>query len=245
MHKVKKEGEDNKYSLKTVVKSNFNGEASKWSCAAEAIFVLKKFGSGPDDLSKTLKKTTFSRAKSENVIDELTDWDTLQKYLDTDKVATFEITLKISPLNRALSDHVLEQMSTVFYFNVPDVNSPNSTRSNDVFLRGIHWYLKAMKLKTNDAETLGIYLYANQKDMDFNLQWKVSASFTLLSTKKDGHKTEKIDHVYHWRSNSWGYWKFIDWATLTDESKGYIENNGAIFKIEFSVAAPTLLSPPS
>lgn len=234
--KTCKENKDNVDILNIFLVSTFSADKSKWSCDAAADFVLKKIENGPEDITKQLETKTFTSTNSENGAINVTDWENFKKFL-VDGVATFEITLKISPPNRV---ETFEQISTVFHFYVPNVYS-NDTYSNQVKLRGVRWYIRAMKSKNNDGDILSLYLYGNGNDMEFNYQWNVNAKLTLLSTKKGVNAvTKTIDNFkLHWRTQGAGHPNFIDFKTLTDTNNEYVFNNGAIFKIELNVDAPT------
>ncbi|XP_055296806.1 uncharacterized protein LOC129565689 [Sitodiplosis mosellana] len=239
--KTKKEND--KPVLEVFLKSVFSDEQSKWSCEAEANFVLKNITDKESTIKKDLKKQ-FSKDDPKFEFPEFTDWDNFEKYLSTEQVATFDITLIISPPNWTK----LEPISTVFDFIVPNVNlytSPNGTRSNEVVLRGIRWYFKGMKAKKADKDYFAIFLYANQSDMELNYQHQFDAKaiITVLSNNKDVKPPSRtIEHKFHWRSSAWGHIDFIEWNKFTDKANQFVENSGAIFKIDMCVDAPKPLS---
>lgn len=223
--------------------SAFTDETSKWSCEAKADFVLKNISTENGEIKKTLDQKKFTISTPKYGHESFVDWDNFKNNYAKD-VATFEITLDIMPPNRVPQ---LDQISTVFYFKVPDVHrytSPNGTRSKDVNLRGVNWHYKAMKAKNKKGEdTFAIYLYANQDDMDLNYQWKTNTTITLISTKKEKNVSRSIAYEYHWRDLVFGYTEFLDWKTFIADDNGYVVSDGAIFQIALKVEEPTLLSP--
>lgn len=217
--------------------SVFNENTEDWTCKAAA--KIKALSNGHNnDYEQELDFIEFTKANSMHGFEEFILWkDFRVKDYVKNNVATFDVRILTKPPDRIPG---IQHTSTTFRMRLLDLKNLDDLRSEEVIIRGIRWQIRTMKI--NDH--LGVFLYANEDDMDLEYSWEVTATFTLASLGGAGESLTKTfkSVMFNWTNNAWGFSEFIKWSELIDENKKYTKNNAALLDIDVIVKKPIVIS---
>lgn len=217
--------------LMVTFESDFNGNTEAWSCEAEAIFKLlpkekynaayARFGNFNFDIVHSLPTEK-----------KLVTWNNLLTKHMIDDIATIDVTIKVKPPNRIAE---LRHISTKFQMRILELSTLSDLYSEEAIVRGIRW--KMLALKRN--EHLGVFVIANEDDMDLDYGWNVSTTFRLISLDSDKTITKTFSNVqFDWTNTNWGFIEFIKWTDLMSSSNNFVKGNAALLQIELDVDKP-------
>lgn len=237
--KKSSDGDQKTETLSVHLVSESKQKDMNWSCEAQAAFkLLRKDDQVDKSVVKYLNKTTFNSDNSCHGVDDFINWNDLQKNYSYDNKVTFEIELSTSPLKRKRNaSEAINRCSVKFQMHIKDVSklTTTSVRSPEVVLQGVRWHVRCSKYK----DRLIVYLYSNRNDMEVNWTYKVDASFTLLSMKKESmHLKKKYSKNWDSEIKGWGFANFLVWNEFVSDDEMYVSQDSANIFVEVKVQEP-------
>lgn len=225
-------GSDN---LLITLVSVFRGKTEEWSCEAEANFKLL-----PKEPYNAVHIRfgyfNFARERSSPTKKKLIEWDKLLTKHMIDDIATIDLAIKVKPPNRIPG---IQHTSTKFQMRILEVNTLTELFSEDANVRGIRWKVWVL----NKGEYLGVYVLANEDDMDLDYAWNVTATFDLMSLAPGKTVSRTFSTIqFDWTYTSYGFNKFIKWTDFQNSSNKFVIDNAALLQIQLNVAKPKVNS---
>lgn len=219
----------------TILPSVNENASLRWSCEANAI--IKLFSLDTMNKSVTFNMTTqkfTNNGPSGYGFSTGINWKNFTHYY-VNSGGDVKIHLNIASTKlRCIPD--IEQNSAKFRFILDELSELRSDSSMKVRARGIKWQVLA---KRNHG-SLGVYLHADQDDMDINSAWQVTASFEILSLNGAASSNRKnFTTTFHRRMTNWGFAQFMSWNDLINPKNKYVDLDTAIFQVELEVDEPT------
>lgn len=164
-----------------------------WSCEVQAKFKVHPKSSSYSPIAGTITKKKFTNTNPIYGFDTYTSWSTFKNnYVDVDQLATFEVDIATSGLNRTIG---AEDASVKFHFLVEDVSKFTYKASPVLNVRNINWNV----IVERGPQNLEVMLQADKNDMDIDLSWYVTASFKLLSLTYGSAAATKFSYTFHRR----------------------------------------------
>lgn len=121
------------------------------------------------------------------------------------------------------------------YLIIRPVSSFSHLYSDTIHIQDMEWEVLATKKKENNADYLGVYLYANIGEKDTK-SWEVNCTFQLISRGKAqpdplGFTEIKFDS----KNDNYGFKKFIKWEELTKEDNKHVVHDTTILETEIII----------
>lgn len=208
--------------------ANFSGKTEAWSCEAEAEFKLLPKGSY-NPVHLRFGYFNFDSARSSPNKKKLIGWDQLVTEYMVDDIATMDVKIKVKPPNRLAG---IQHASKKLLMCILNVNTLSNLYSEETIVRAIRWKVLAM----NRGEYLGVYVLANEDDMDLDYAWNVTATFDLMSLEPGKILSRTFSTVqFDWTKTNHGFNKFIKWTDFVNLNNKYVIGNGALFQIQLNV----------
>lgn len=206
-----------------------------WSCEANAIIELLSSDSINGSVIFNMPTREFTNnGPLEYGFSTGINWKNFtQYYVNGDGDVRINLNIASSPFR-----HIPHTVQSFAKFRVllEDVSELGSDFSEDVRVRDIKWQVVSKR----KHGSLGIYLYADEDDMDIDSAWQVKASFEILSLNgSNGTNRKNFTTIFHRRMSSWGFPIFISWTDLMNVRNNYVESNAAIVEVEIKVDEPT------
>lgn len=211
--------------------SIFSGQTAAWSCQAKANFKLLP-AEGQTPIEDELGFYNFNGVSPSKGIDGITIWKNFTKEYVIEDEATILVAISTKPPNRAAG---LDQTSIKFQMRVKQLSNFTDQFSNEVIVRGIRWKV----LATSQNDHFAVFVYANEDDMNYDLSWKVSATFQLVSPDGSVTVPRKFSDVpFRWTNSSWGFAQFIKWSDLFNSHKEFVVRDATILQVELAAGEP-------
>lgn len=218
---------------------------SDWFC--EAMAKISPLFSKANCNETIVPTTKFSKyCLSSDSVDliryaDSTDFD-LTQYEHNERIM-FDVHLLVNP-TKYFTSSVLDQTHTTFRYTVENVSQSGRKISPELTLSGSSWYISLRKIEEKGGKeaSLALYLY-NKRDERNNWVWPTNTSFRLLSFDENiPPMTRQLSCDFYLDSGNRGYSNFVDWNTLMDPTKKYVQNDTAIFEIDLKVELPKPLT---
>ncbi|XP_031628416.1 uncharacterized protein LOC116344137 [Contarinia nasturtii] len=229
---VKEDSEKLKVSLQSV----FDGDLSKSSSIVNGKIQIEHKETGQESLKMELNDVEFEKANLEISLFDVKWSDFTDKYVK-DGIATFKFSLSVK---RPVLVQTLEHVSTTFQLRVFDALNTKGTKSPNIVLRGVKWYVWAVPYTHDQVEMFSVFVGGNASDMDINSTYNVKATIKLLSNEKGGSKdkTYSFAYDYHWRSSLFGAVNFIKMDDFKNPENKFIFEENALLEIKLAVQEP-------
>lgn len=223
--------EEDKFMVTLI--SVFGGKTEAWSCEAEATFKLLPKGSNNAAFIR-FGYFNYDSVRSSPNKKTLKNWDQLVNNYMIDDIATMDVTIKAKPPNRLAG---IQHASTKFLMRILNVNTLSTLSSEEAIVRGIRWKVLAMK----SGEYLGVFIIANEDDMDLDYAWNVTTTFDLMSLEPGKIVSKTFSAVqFNWTKTNHGFNQLIKWTDFTNLSNKFVISNGALLQIQLIVAKPKI-----
>lgn len=210
----------------------------KWACEAKATISLCPITPNQEPYRKTLAKTTFTENSPSVGCVAFAKWTEFKRY-ELNGIICVDVHLSANPAKEHITSEI-EQTATKFRFTVENMSKLSRKSSPEVTVQGTNWYVVLKK----DDGSLSVFLYIKRNIFNENWFWKVKWSLKLLSFCA-GAETPPIckqfSHIYGYKTESWGFMKFIAWNDLMNPAKKYVQDDKAMFDIDLEVDSPTPL----
>lgn len=169
-----------------------------------------------------------------------TELDELKQYeYENNGRIVFEIQLFANP-TKFLTPTAMNLTETKFQFVLEDVGTLERIESPELIFGGTKWHLAFKKWiheEEEEEDSLAVYLYNNRDLRNGNWQCTIK----LLSTNKDVQPIIKhINHTYWHNACNRGYPTFTTWNILMDPTKGFVNDDKAVFEVNLEVEPPKL-----
>ncbi|XP_039289930.1 ubiquitin carboxyl-terminal hydrolase 7 isoform X2 [Nilaparvata lugens] len=121
----------------------------------------------------------------------------------------------------------------------------DSQLSPPCFVRNLPWKIMVMPRtaqpqdRSNAAKSLGFFLQCNGESESSTWSCFANAELKILAQKEGcDNFSRKIQHLFYYKENDWGFSHFMTWSEVMDPDKGYIEDDAITLEVHVNADAP-------
>lgn len=151
--------------------------------------------------------------------------------------------VKIDSDNKIYSTCQVKSEGEIFFTVTDFLNLKKKVESPKIRVGLCSWSIRVEPELSNDQKHLNFYVSCNSENKDAS--WNCQAEVELVVVNHNnfkGNYTKMISKCFTSEQFSWGYKKFMNWNTICDLDKGFINVNGsATFQGKIRPAIPDVI----